>query len=1125
MDLKQVLNNSKIGLLDKVNFVKTQIKPSEYHKTFNNNRILKQVLNKNQFPDKLENIKVNEPFQFTNDFISEFLWITNKILANSDKINQFITLKEVFEVSILKHEFENARKTIESITSNLGHSLWSIESELHIIEEEKGSNENWQKLSDYLKIIQNPFYEFCMNASSKKIENGLSFESYVNQVQNDINTINANDLVKDFFVFNNFKLASYNYDFSDLRSVLYISNLFSLIDQYNTLIDVIIFNLNSKECQNSNLFRDFVLRLLEGGNLDNRVSNIYNYLSQDKFIENKNLHPINTILESYYGGDFETSLKLSKQFILDYPLEFEIYEIYAKSLINLKKEFEEIGLKSIDSISFALFNFLQFRKDTEKHVKKLIKYALKYSNSILGFQIMDFLSLVDNNKTDSIKYSLYSNLYKISILKHDNIFSHDLEQFFSKTNFYQYKKISSGIKNVDCTNYTTKDELLKFNSEVTFYYHNNDFNSVIELINNQSQFCLSINYYKEWFIFLLFNSYLKENRTEEALNLFGNILFDKETFYLKINFKELFALTFKDDDRFKHVQNVHSLILASIYYSEYNLYEVLDEYICSRDINIKEVLQIKDLKQELFVYLLHKICTIDTIKYYFKRINDAERFRLEILSTLLSIDNPNKKQYNDEIDEINKRISVRNVIKEVNNGRLFVDIDKLKEQLIEKYNDDFNRLIRIVGERKNNNLVGFNASKPRIWEASLKEQLSEEHNNFNDADFIAFKNIYYDVREQFLFSKEHGLDSSLSTRIRHGALENQIRSVFDKLNLVTTKLSGEYIDSEYWNSQNIELENLLVVQEQIKIFSKSIDEFTSGIKNNAIQISHEKISNPYALFNYSVNDEVLFNIYSPLSEYLKDPEDIVEVLLDVFSQHTNNEILSQIYSYFNNVVYDVINQFAQNFIENLPEELSKKTLIVEKISESLTNLQISLEEISGWFSLETSLSNKFVLLDDIIEASIVTTKQMNRNIDIQTTIKNDFKKVEYHISMIYVFNILITNAIVHSENENELKINIIVESFDENTLKINFSNNHRIKSVEEKKNSLTLIKQNWKDSKNIEKVNIEGKSGFPKIKRILIYEANCMTDNFDFEITKDTITIGLYLAKNKIGEKYETIDN
>src|SRR5690606_23642073 len=170
MNLRQVLNNSKIGLLDKVNIVKTRLKPSDYYKTFNNNRILKQVLNKNQIPSQIEKIKVNEPFQFTNDFICEFQWIASKILLNLNEINNYIILKEEFDISLLKNDYTKARSVLDKITSTLGYSLWSIESDLHIVEEELGSNENWQKLSNYLKIIQNPFYEFCINASSKKVE-------------------------------------------------------------------------------------------------------------------------------------------------------------------------------------------------------------------------------------------------------------------------------------------------------------------------------------------------------------------------------------------------------------------------------------------------------------------------------------------------------------------------------------------------------------------------------------------------------------------------------------------------------------------------------------------------------------------------------------------------------------------------------------------------------------------------------------------------------------------------------------------------------------------------------------------------------------------------------------------
>ncbi|OJX49156.1 MAG: hypothetical protein BGO88_01140 [Flavobacterium sp. 38-13] len=1114
LKLRQILNNSKIGLLDKVNFVKTEIKPIDFFKTFNNNRILKQVLNKNLFPQKLDHIKINEPFNFTNNFEAEFQWVATKILFNTEQINQFVTLKEDFEIAILKNEYEKAKNIVEKTISNYGHSLWSIESELHIAEDEIGSSENWQKLSNYLRTIDNPFYEFCINASSKKIENSISFESYVNQVQNDIDIINANILIKDFFVFNNFKLANYNYDFSDLRSVIYISNLFSIFDQYNTIIDIIIFNLNNKEVIYNATFKSFISKLIATGNTDSRVININNYLSQDHFIENKNWVRINEIFETYYEGNFVQALQSSKDFILEYPLEFEVYEIYTKSLINLNKNFESIDIKPVSSILFDIYNFLQFKKEYEKYGKKLLKHALKYSNSILGFQIMEFLSNIDNNKTNLLKYSFYSNTYKITTQKIENNFSEELDQYFNRYNYYSYKKILHGIKNAEYNKFKTKDILLQINAEVTHLYNNKDFIKVINTIKKQKSACISINYYKERFIFFLFNSYLGENNIVEALNLFGTLFFDDETFYLKINFRELYDQTFKEENKFKYVDNINSLILASLYQSEYNLYEILDEFLCSQNYDIQDIINLKDIKQDVIVYLLHKICTIDTIKYFFGRINDAEEFRLNILSHLIKIDEINKKSYQEEVDEINKKISVRNVIKEVNKGRLFVDIDKLKEQLIEKYNDDFNRLLRIVGEKKNNNLVGFNASKPRNWETSLKEQIQDDLNSYNEADFIAFKNIYYEVREQFLFSKEYGLDSSLSTRIRHGALENQIRSVFENLNLVTTKLAGEYIDSEYWNSQNLDFENLQVIQNQIKSFSKSVDELSSALKNNIIQISHEKINNVYAGFNYGTNDEKLYMFYLEFFDKFQSTEETIDLLLNHLSTTTNFIICSDIGNFLKDTVFKEFEKIVQQFISQLPNNLPNEIYLLEKLNQSLTNLQFSLDEISEWFWLETSSSSQLLLLEDVINASIEITQRLYNTIQIDYDLRINEKQMLVYSSLIYVFNILFSNAIIHSGLDETIKIEIDVSVFEEKYVRIdvknNFSSNNNLNSK-----NLKEVKENWTDLKNIERSNVEGESGFHKIKRIMIYEAKCITDKFDYEITDNHVNISLFLIYNK----------
>lgn len=1124
ISLRQILNNSKIGILDKINFVKTKIDPADYLKTFNNNRILKQFLNNNLFPKNLNNIKIDRQVNFTDDFQSEFQWITTKILLNIQDINKFSELKDSFELFLLKNDYKNATKINEEIVNTYGYSLWSIESELHVAEEEIGPRENWRKLSDYLKNIKNPFYEFCINASSKKIENSISFESFVNQIQNDINTINADNLVKDFFVFNNFKLANYNYAFSDLRSVLYMSNLFSLIDQYNILIDVIIFNIGSKDIKYDNLFNSFANDLIEKGNFDSRVINIKNFLSKSDFKENNNLLEINLILENYYDGNFDSSLNQSRDFIANYPLEFEIYEVYVKSLLNLKKDFETVFSKSTESILFELYHFLKFEKDNEKHAKKLIKFALKYSNSTFGFQIMDFLSIVDNNKVESIRYAFYSNSYKIPLEKQVSNFSEKVDLFFSKFNYYSYKKILYGVKNDEYKKFKSKDELLKINAEVTYFYDNENYNEVIKIIIDNYSSCISVNYYKERFIYFLLNSYIKENNIEEALNLFGTIIFDETIFYVKLNFKELYEKTFKEDDKFYYIKNVNSLILASLYKSEYNLYEILDEFLCWQDYEIKDIINIDFLKEDVLIYLLHKICTIDTIKYYFARINDAEEFRLKILNFLIIFDEKDKKSYSAEIDQINKKISVRNVIKEVNNGRLFVDVDKLKEQLTEKYNDDFNRLLRIVGERKNNYLVGFNASKPRNWETTSREQTHNDLNNFNEADFIAFKNIYYEVRDQFLFSKEYGLDSSLSTRIRHGALENQIRSVFENLNLVTTELSGEYIDSEYWKSQNLDYENLQLVQKQIKIFSQSIDEFTSNLKNNVIQINHENINNEFAQFNYYTNDEILYKFYEQHLEYLKDTNDIIEILLNDLSHFTKVNLCVNIFKYLNVDVYNSINIFVDDFKKNLPDTLPRNILLSEKLNTSLTTLQLCLEDISEWFILETSSTSTLLMLEDIINASVELTKQLYNNLNINFEIDMIFKEVSAYSSLIYVFNILFSNSIIHSEIANDINLKVVINLIEDKYVKIDIINNHNISNIKDKITNLENVKSTWNDFQKIERSNIEGESGFHKIKRIMIYEAKCITEKFDYKFSDNSVTISLFLIYKK-PENDEDINN
>lgn len=1120
MNLRQILNSSKIGVVQKINYVKSIKLPKKFYPFFQQNRLFHNFLNKNLFPSSIGKIKTNEPYSFTNSFEREFYWIYVKIISNIEKLSPLIVKKDEIENLILLGKNSDAKQLLTEIVDEFGYSLWSIEADLHIAENQIGSSENWRLLTEYLNTIQNSFYEFCINGSSKKVEDAVSFESYINQLQNDVNSINALDFIKDFFVFNNLRTASYDFDFDDLAGVLYVCNIFSLFDQYNIFVDTIIFNLNIGNVKDD-IFKPIVKTLLDNGIKDCRIVNIHNYLTDDGFVKIGRSEDIYLILEAYYSGEYLSALNLSKDYLKDFALEFEIYEIYVKSLIQLEKKFEYIGIYPIDSILENLYYFLVFPKDIDKYAKKLMKYSLKYSNSLLGIQIFEFLSEVENNNKNSLRYSFYSfyNSYKL-VLKKPAIPKLAANNFFGfeKFNFYSYKSLLFGDADSNLNKYTSTQLSQLINAEVIYRYNTNDCTGVIKLIVENRLLDTALNYMKERYAFYLYLSFLNLDRIHECLDLFGRLFFDESVVYLKTNYRDLYEKAFREDDKYIYAGNINAVVLASLFDAEYDLYEILDEFLDLNGIDGNNFMDIESVvtDEQYLIYILNKICSIDTLKYYFSQIEKVEDLRIQILEKLAFLDPKNKYVFEKEIVEINRKISVRKVIKEVNNGRLFVDVPKLKEQLIEKYDDDFNRLMRIVYEKKGTVLLGFNSSKPRAWEKSLKEQEISDLDKYNDADFIAFKNIYYDVREQFLFSKAYGLDSCLSTRIRHGSLENQIRSVFENLQLVTTKLDEIYIDENFWTDKIYDEDINLIVQREIKEFSRKIDEYNSFLKNRAIQITHENMDNSDAKFSYFSNDEILYNFYHTHVEYLKTTEDIIDILLNDLSHYTNFELCRDIYKYFLNDVYNDFTEFVNQYISSIISlKLPKNINLVDNLNKSLTDLQLCLEEIVEWFYLETSSSSNLLFIEDLINASFELTRKLYKNTEINSKLNVNFKEVSGYSSLIYVFNILFSNSIIHSGLDDEIDIHVDVNLIEDTYVKIDVKNNYSKMDKESTLKNLERVKNQWKDFQNIERSNIEGESGFHKIKRIMIYEAKCITERFDYSIDDNFVTISLFLIYRK----------
>ncbi len=1125
--MRTIMGDKKTNLLDKINLIKHNVNSGEFREAIMTNPIVRKHLFKQPYFKDVEDIHIKYPFKFSEDLKTEFKWIIVQLEQYFDEIDSFLSLKNDYEKLLIIDKYEEARTILIKIEERFGISLWSIEANLYLTDRIEGTNENWGKLSKYLNSITNSIYEFIINSSSKRVEVNMSFESFLNQFQNDIDTINADGILEDFFVFKNFNYPNYEYRYKNLESVIYVSNAFSVIDQYLLLIEVIIFNIIETR-KNDNIYESFLRKAKRTIKNDPRIYNIYNLINKKGQFDESN-QDLNFIkcMDEYYLGNFEKAFELSKIGISQNPMEFQFYEVYCKSLINLDANFEPLKLgKTINNILQNLYNLFSFDKNEKTHFTNLLNISSHLMNTNLGVQIFSLLSEIEG--TDNrhyIRALMASNYCTYKFLFFSKYRSNNLSNLEVLTNSHSFKvnMYKLGFE-ISFSSLMSNSKIQVKSYQAFRYYKLMEYQKAIEILKNDEELD-KINYYYDRKIGILFRSYLKLNLLSDALLLFGEVFFNENFKTRKVKDFELFNDIIASTSK----PNLYSLIelpiLMSIHTKEYDLYEVYDEFLLTIKIeNIQDIdidYLIKSFGINKAIYFLENVATIDTIKYStdYTSISDVEEVRIQILKNLIKY-SPNKKEkYQKEIDEIYRINSVRKVLKEVDEGRLYIDVDSLKRNQVKKFKDDFKRFKEIEQSASVQGLIGFNAANQRNWHAYL-EGSSYVFDSYNTADYLAFKNIYLESRENFLFSKEYGLDSSLSTRIRHGALKNHIRSVFEKYDLVTSKLNNVYRENEVWEEQLKDSYYLnLEVQQTLKVFSEEIDTYSQFVVEKLIQIQTEKTKDKdFGIFRFYVDDIILYEYYLRNKHNFDSIETIIDMLLTSLVNHMLTDVQIDVRKQFTGTIW----QNFESIIEKASTKLRSLDLpndcqLIPNMTKSSTEIQKELEVISDWFYLNTTNSATPLRITDVINASVELTNKINPNSQITPKVIVDCEVFGVYSSVIFVFNILFNNVIIHSKLPQEQnEVDVQIELYEKKYYVITFKNKLKEGSDYSKNiERLNKVKKNWNDHQNIDRSNKESQSGFDKIKRILLYEAFSKTDKFDFNIDSNSIEIKLFFPRER----------
>ncbi|SMO92582.1 hypothetical protein, partial [Fodinibius sediminis] len=926
------------------------------------------VIKANPFPKDYSDIRKARQVPFTNNIAGELGWVLHGILRYKAEIKEFLLLKRKFDEYILKGDYEKSLEILSDVEKKVGISLWSIENRFLVKEWHEGSEANWALLSEISDQIDSALILFMVECYSKRAEKKISYSRYSDFIKSKIDGLNDEALNEYFFFRLNYP-AYKNY--SHYYLFLSIESGFPLVDRFLLLIDILSEGLKNPDYNDLRPLKE-ALNKLEYFN-DQLLIKKLKTLFHGIFERLEGSKGCIDLWDLYSKGKFKECLKLSYKEILNNPTVIESYEIYIKSLIELDKDFKKTGHSEIiDEILSNLYSILSRENNLVESARNLMKLSSAFHNTSWGKQVqgltIKYTSRINKNSDNSFLYIVNSKLNNPRILnlldqyqEHPIKYKEGFEKKYGNPLCYS---INKWIVNGDYESITSNQQI---NPQRKFIYQGRalergkEFEKLVNHLEEKYELLDLSRIEEEERIRQLYRSYIKIGNHERALLLYVDNYLENNQITTRFSSDAL-----SDIIKEGNSDSLGKLVEFPIFYqiantSAYSQYVAYDTFLSTSGFNKpSELYNRYEGSNTKLIYFLDKVCTVDLMQYsiIFSGQDEVESERRKLLRILLKIDSANEEKYIKEIAELTQTENVRKAIREVNKGRITVNIPQLKNDESSSIKEGFNRYQELSKYSENNeDAKGLDVSTKAIKgyiDNLLEEKKQDPEGITNDPAYISFKAMFLDLRDKFLLSKEYGLDGYLSTRIRHGTLENHIRSVFENHNLISERDSqGKYKGVEYWSevSPGILERNLQKLQNDLKEFSREIDAQINYITQELIQIYTDKHnSKPNALFNFNFTQEYLWIAFRTVKDNISDQEEFINFVFRELQSHTEQrlkEVRKQFKGNIKNAFISEIDKLGESIDNSLGNgsypELRKSIL------NSRTKINNELDRIAEWF--------------------------------------------------------------------------------------------------------------------------------------------------------------------------------
>lgn len=995
------------------------------------NRVFKSL-----YPNNIEKIGMDS-FIYINNVNDDFAIYYSKCLLEffSDKINFYITLRNSYELLLQKKNYTDAKKVLDELDTEVGISLWSCGQRLLIDQKENSIGEKSEYFLDkYFKNEhRNLITVFNLLILSLLADGELKYNTYKKLFQKYIDDIN-NETVKKYilskFSFNRTHLIE------NISLVLQVDSQYSIVDMYNDLETIIPVYYKDYFTSGTGA----VLQISKVG-VKSKLSNnidliqcIYNNTPLPSDPQKLN----HQIFEQYIIGDYQMVFDLVKEAFEYCVIDFDVAYMFCKSAIRLAAT----DLGNAPSYIVSIWNLLKMDNQLRDSIIQLQKEFRQSWGLSHSYGLIDFLQ---NNKLIDTEWGEYDFVSQTSFshinAKYIKNISNGLtNQFFDS--FVRLAPNAISYYNSLCGNYA-----LATNDRIN--YLRKEFLNIDILIANDSCHEAIINlkkltqsgaidnaYDKSVFYKKQIESYLKLKDFYSVIKIVVDIYFEDNKMFLWIN--NIFSNRIPQKIRDNGLQSdivyvIYEYLINPTNYSRQII--AYSNYLDNNYDTIFEALEQFDINSEQEKFFFDTVCSIDLLKrdpMIKKAKKTAEDTRIIILQKMYDIYKDSK--YTKEIESIRTAVYIKNNLSKINKSRIYVDTEKIYSEHKDEWSWMCNKLYESL-QGKSDAIACIHEGATNFDTLNAKVECP----SIDSQPLNILNGLLNSMLKEFLFSQPYGLETYLSSRIRHGYCREQLTNFLNEQHLLSLdkSQSGELLVNTYWSEKiqdNCELHEY--VMESLSNFTKKVNSKVDEILKKWLRI--QWYGRPDGMFKFAELSARLpvacdYYLKASLTDSISLYREFTKLFWD-YMQFMLNDIKARIDSELNDFYSSELTELEKK-LKHYP--MSKKDNNIKQLLRDCgvarAKVVTALTHFKDAFSISIGDYNDFSLdsLAHICQQICINSNNDCNNIkwsfNTDTVTLFDGK---FFVSFVDLLGILLNNAINHSGFANCQDIEINIEAIE-----------------------------------------------------------------------------------------------